>query len=34
MTLLLCDPVLNAYAAGEPMLGDECDAIFPEVDVA
>ena len=31
MTLLLCDPVLNAYAAGEPMLGDACDPIFPEV---
>ena len=31
MTLLLCDPVLNAYAAGEPMLGDVCDPIFPEV---
>jgi len=31
MTLFLCDPVLNAYAAGEPMLGDVCDPIFPEV---
>lgn len=29
MTLLLCDPVLNAYAAGEPMLGDACDGVFP-----